>query len=504
VEGILGAKDDRRIKGLLLTIDGTTIGLAKIQELRDAVLEFRKSGKWAAAFMETVGEFSPGTKEYYLATSCDTIWIAPSGDVSLTGVRLEVPFIRGSLDKLGIYPDFDHIGKYKTFKNLITDTSMTPAYRESMEAVADGFYGQVRAGIAAGRGLSAAQVSSLIDRGPFTGPRAFEAKLVDNLGYRDQLETHLKEKNGGVLPIITLRSYLRSGRLYDGGTRVALIYAMGAVARGESGYDPIVAGPIMGSDTLAEAIKKAREDASIKAIVLRVDSPGGSYVASDLIWHQVALTRGVKPVVASMSDVAASGGYFVAMGADRIIAEPATLTGSIGVLAGKFVTRGFWEKLGVTREAVQRGRHAAFYSGSARYTPEERAIFEQWLRRIYLDFVEKAAKGRDKSFGQIDAIAQGRVWTGEDAMRLGLVDEIGGLALAISRALERAGVEPTGRANLVVFPPPKGLLQELLGGGEETRSTLDVLAADVRRALEEGPARGPESALEMPFVPSMR
>ena len=503
VEGILRARDDRRINGLLVSIDSSSLGLAKVQELRDAVLDFRKSGKWTVAFMETAGEFSPGTREYYLATACDAIWMVPSGDVNLTGIRLEVSFIRGTLDKLGIYPDYDHIGKYKTFKNFFTDTSMTPAYRESMESIADSYYRQIRSGIAGGRGLTEAQAAALIDKGPILGPQAIEARLVDSLGYRDQIEAHLKEKNGGKLPIVKLRHYLKSGRFYDRGVKVALVYGVGLVTRGENAYDPLVNGPMMGSDTVAEAIKKAREDGSVKAIVFRVDSPGGSYVASDIIWRQVMLTRGVKPIVVTMSDVAGSGGYFVAMQADRIIAEPGTLTASIGVLAGKFVTRGFWEKLGITRDAVQRGRHATFYSGSARYTPEERAIFEQWLRRIYQDFVGKAATGRDRTFNQIDAIAQGRVWTGEDAKRLGLIDEVGGLPQAVRRALELAKIDPSRPVNLVVFPRPKSLLQEVLSGGEETRAGISALQASVRKALDEGPGRGPETILEMPFVPRM-
>ena len=501
VAGIRRARDDRRIRGLILAIDGPRVGFAKLQELRDAVRDFQASGKWAVAFLETAGEFAPGNKDYYLATACSSIWVVPSGDVNLTGLRIEVPFIRGTLDKLGIVPDFDHLGKYKNFMNMITDTAMNAPYRESMDSIADGLSRQMIQGIAEGRKLTEPRVAALIDQGPFTGSQALQAKLIDHLGYRDQLDADLKEKNGGALPRITLGRYLKGGVYYDRGTRVALIYGVGTVGRGESGYDPVFSGSSMGATTVAGAIRQAREDRSIKAIILRIDSPGGSYIASDIIWHEVELTRGVKPIVASMSDVAGSGGYFVAMGSDRIIAEPGTLTASIGVLAGKFVTTGFWSALGITSDAVQRGKHATFYSKGMRYTPEERAIFESWLQRIYRDFVQKAAKGRGKSFEAIDAVAQGRVWLGKDAQRLGLVDELGGLPLAIRRALELAKVDPEGRVNLIEMPRPKGLLRRILDSGDDTRAALEALRLRVESLATDGPGAAPEQVLQMPIVP---
>lgn len=501
VAGIKRAREDRRIRGLILAIDAPRIGFAKVQELRDAVRDFQTSGKWAVAFLETAGEFAPGNKEYYLATACPSIWVVPSGDVNLTGLRVEVPFIRGTLDKLGIVPDFGHLGKYKNFKNMITDTAMDEPYREAMESIADSLYRQMLQGIAAGRRMSEEQVAELVDRGPFTAPQAAQAKLVDHLGYRDQLEADLKEKNGGALPRITLGRYVKGGNYYDRGTKVAMIYGMGTVGRGESSFDPVFSGARMGSTTVADAIRQAREDRSIKAIVFRIDSPGGSYIASDIIWHEVELTRGVKPIVASMSDVAGSGGYFVAMGCDRIIAEPGTLTASIGVLAGKFVTTAFWSTLGISSDSVQRGKHATFYSNRLRYSPEERTIFDGWLQRIYRDFVQKAAKGRGKSFEAIDAIAQGRVWMGKDAQRLGLVDELGGLPLAIRRALELAKIDPEGRVNLIELPRPKGFIRKLLDTGDDTRSALLDLRLRVEALVANGPGPSPEQVLLMPIVP---
>lgn len=503
VEALRLARDDRRINGLVVTIGQPEVGSAKLQELRDAIADFQRSGKWAVAYLETAGEFSQGNREYYLAAACGRIWLAPPGDINLTGLRAEVPFIRGTLDKLDIVPEFDHIGKYKNAMNTITDKVMNEPFREAMDALVHSVFGQIRRGIAAGRKLSEDDVAALIDRGPYVGPGALEAKLVDAIGYRDEMENHLKEENGGSLPLVKVGKYLKAGRFYNRGPKVALIYGLGGVARGKNDANPVTGELTMGSVTTAAAIKQAREDSSIKAIVFRVDSPGGSYIASDVIYHEVMLTRGVKPFVVSMGDVAGSGGYYVAMGADAIVAEPATITASIGVLAGKLITTGFWSKIGISFDAVQRGRHATFFSTSTKYTPEERAIFQEWLDRIYKDFVTKAAKGRNKTYDEIHAVAQGRIWSGEDALRLGLIDELGGLTTAIGRALELAKLPPESRIRLVVLPETKNLIFEVLGG-EEVRSPFASLRGHVRKLIEEGPSPLPDGVLSMPFIPVLR
>ncbi len=446
VEALRRAATDRRINGALVEIDGPGLGTAKAQELRDAVREFRKSGKWAIAWLETAGEFSPGTRDYYLAAACDAIWLAPPGDVNLTGVRAEVPFIRGTLDKLDIYPDFDHIGKYKNAMNTYTDQAMNEPFREAMDALVESVYGQVIAGLAEGRKKKPEEIKALIDRGPFLGKEALDAGLVDTLGYRDEMEAALKEKNGGKLPLVKVGKYLKAGRFWDRGAKIALVYGIGGVQRGESDTGGLTGEATMGSDTVAAAIKQAREDGAVKAIVFRVDSPGGSYVASDVIWREVSLTRGVKPIVVSMGDVAGSGGYFVAMAADR--------------------------------------------------------IFKKWLQRVYADFVAKAAKGRGKTYEQIDAIAQGRIWSGEDALKLGLVDELGGLSTAVARAAELAKLGPQERVRLVVMPEPKSLLSQVWNDDTSVRSPFLELRRGLQR-LVEGPAAG-EQVLAMPFVPEIR
>lgn len=503
LDALRRARDDNRIGGLLVVIDRPHVGFGRIQELRDAIRDFQSGGKPATCYLETAGEFSPGNKEYYLATACGSIWMAPPGDVNLTGIRAEVPFLRGTFDLLGIYPDYDHIGRYKTAKNLFTDTTMTDAYRESMDRLVDRLFSQMVAGIAEGRKTGEAEVRALVDRGPFLASQALETKLVDGLGYRDQVEDHLREVNGGRLPIMKAGRYLKAGRHYDSGPKIAVIYGIGGVSRGRSESDPMTGNAVMGSDTIAAAIRDAREDASIRAIVLRVDSPGGSYVGSDIIWREVSRTKGVKPLVVSMGDVAASGGYFVSMAADRILAEPGTLTASIGVVAGKFVTAGFWRKIGVSSDAVQRGRHATYYSGDQKYTPEERTIFQGWLERIYKDFVGKVAEGRGKTYDEIDAIAQGRVWSGQDALELGLVDELGGLAQALTRAQELATIDPKSRIRIVPMPEPKGLLEHFFED-EDTVGVRTGLRDRLRRLIEEGPSPLGDGVLSLPYVPVLR
>lgn len=504
LEALAKARQDDRISGLLLSIDHNDLGWARTQELRDAIGEFRAAGKWAVAWLETAGEFSPGNKEYYLATACESIWLAPPGDINLVGLRAESPFLRGALDKLDIYPDYASIGKYKSAKDLFTDKTMTEAHRESMDRLVASLYGQLTAGIAAGRNRTVEEVRAIIDGGPYIGPKALEAGLVDGLGYYDEVEDRLREKNGGALPKIKTGRYLKNSRWFDRGTKIAVVYGTGAVIRGEGGHDPLTGTGAFGSDTVGQAIRDAREDGSIAAIILRVQSPGGSYVASDLVWREVKRTRGVKPIVVSMGDVAASGGYFVSMAADRIVAEPATLTGSIGVVAGKFVTTGFWNKIGITSDSVQRGRHATYFSTDQPYTAEERALFQEWLERIYKDFVGKAADGRGSTFDEIHQIAQGRVWSGQDALERGLVDETGGLLAAARAALRLADRDPDGRFKIVEYPEPEGLFDRIMGEGS-TRGVLTRVRERVTGILEDGPAPSPgETVLRMPFEPRIR
>lgn len=466
LDALKKAGSDDQITGLFIEVGRSSLGWGKVQELRDGIQAFRDQGKWTAAFMETAGEFSPGGLTYYLATACDEIFLAPPGLLNLIGLHAEIPFIRGTLDKLKIYPDMDAIGEYKTFKNTYTETDFTPTHRESVESLLDSLYGQLLEGIAMERGMEEAELAKTIDHGPFLAREAFEEGFVDDLLYHDEVKDKLKEKNGGTLPFVTLPKYLKRHRPgAKGKYRIALIYGVGTIIRGESGYDSFSHEQYMGSVTIAGAIRKAGEDPGVSAIVFRIDSPGGSSLASDLIRREVELAAAEKPLVISMSDLGASGGYLVAMPANLILAQPGTLTGSIGVVAGKFNMKGFYNMFGLTKGIVNRGRNAAFFSTYQNFTSHEREVFKKMIGSVYDDFVTGVAESRGMEWDEADRIARGRVYTGKDALELGLIDELGGLELAIQRARELAEIPADAAVRIDVLPRPKSLMQSLRKGG---------------------------------------
>ena len=486
-EALERAGADDRVAGLVARVGAARIGLARSQEIRDAVKAFRSKKKFAVAYSETFGEFGPGNGAYYLATAFDEIWLQPSGDVGLNGLVLEVPFVRGTLDKLGVKPEYGQRHEFKNAMNLFTDTRFTPAYREAEQRLLDSVWGQMVRGIAEGRRLTEADVTAIVDRGPVLGTEAKEARLVDGLGYWDEVADRVKAKAGPGAEFLAVSKYREAaGSPFESGKHTfALIYGLGGVTRGRGGYSPVLDTWTMGSETVASAFRKAVKDADVKAIVFRVDSPGGSYVASDTIWREVARARKAgKPVIVSMGDVAASGGYFVAMNADRIVAEPATITGSIGVLAGKLVTPAMWEKVGVTFDQVETGANANFWNGSRSFSEGEWARFNAWLDRIYDDFTTKVSDGRKLPKEKVLEIAKGRVWTGEDARERGLVDELGGLSAAVRVARDVAKIPAGETVRLVEFPPKRTPLEALmarLSGGEDDASPTEGSA----RAIEE-------------------
>jgi len=484
-------RDDDRVAGLVVRIGDLQMGLGELQEVRDAVRAFARSGKPTLAFAETFGEFGPGNGAYYLATGFPEIWLQPSGDLGLTGILLETPFLRGTLDKLGVEPRMDHRKAYKTAMNLFTERAYTPAHRESAISMMDSMFGQIVRGIAEARGVDEARVRALIDGGPLSAQEALDAHLVDRLGYRDEAWAHVADKAGADAPRWTLDRYLAAaGRPHDRGARIALVHAVGGVHRGRSSVDPTSGDVSMGSDTVAKALRAAVADEAVRAIVLRIDSPGGSYVASDVIWREVGRARANgKPVVASMGDLAASGGYFVALDADRIVAQPGTLTASIGVLGGKMLANGLFDKLGVTFDEVHSSANATMWSWLHDYDDAERARFEGSLDRIYADFTGKVAAGRKLTPEQVEAVAQGRVWTGEQALRLGLVDELGGYPEALAAARKLAGLMPDAPIELTSFPPRRSFAQaviaRLTGGedGEDEPPTVSIALGEALRPV---------------------
>lgn len=489
------AKADKRVRGVLVELDMTGAGWGKAEEIRDAIKDFRASGKPAYAYMEY-----GANKEYYIATACDRIFVAPIGDLAIVGLAADVMSLGGSLEKLGIKADFYQIGKYKTAPEQYTRKEMSEANREVLNAVLDDFYGRFVRTIAESRGKSPEDVRALIDNAPLNSGEAKAAGLIDDAKYRDEVEEELKKRLGykddEKLRKVSDSDYRRvelDTVGLGGGERIAIIYATGPIMSGSSSDGGPFGEPVVGSDTVAKALMDARDDKNIKAVVLRVDSPGGTSYASDIIWHAVEAAKQKKPVVVSMGDVAASGGYYVSMTANKIVAEPSTITGSIGVFAGKPVLKGFYDWIGVNNEYVTRGKNAAMYRETEPFTDEERKKFESMLNSFYWDdFLPKVAQGRGKDREYIHSIAQGRVWTGTQAKERGLVDEFGGLDRAVEIAKQLANIPADKNVRRVVLPAPRSFFERLFGGGsdettvrveQQQSAVVQSLPEDVRRSL---------------------
>jgi protease-4 len=480
LDGLRRARTDDRVRALVVKVGGRGIGIARVQELRTAVQEFARAGKLTVAWAETFGDFSPGNVPYYLATAFDRIYLQPSGDVGLTGISMENWFYRGTLDKLGL--DFQ-VGKrheYKSAAERLTEHGFTGPAREAMERLAASIVEQITEAIGQRLEIPAREARALIDRGPFLADEALDARLVDVLGYRDEVYAEVRKEVGPDAYLLYLGRYQRSRALAQrarklpnpGEDVVALVYATGPIRRGRSGRGPLASGS-MGSDTMTAALRAATADHRVRAILLRVNSPGGSYVASDSIWREVVRAREAgTPVVVSMGDVAASGGYFIAMAADAIVAEPGTITGSIGVLAGKPVLNGLLHRAGISTDSVREGARADMFSTSHPFSEDEWSRVNTWLDRIYADFTGKVAAGRGMSIEQVHEIARGRVWAGADAADNGLVDELGGLATAAALARQKAGLPDT--TPLRVYPRVRPLDRVRPPDSSEDRSAAQA------------------------------
>jgi protease IV len=480
-----GASDDR-VLGMIARIGASSLGMAQTQEIRDAVQRFRAHKKFAVAYSETFGEFGPGNGAYYLATAFDHIYLQPSGDVGLTGIILESPFVKGTLSKLGMTFHGDHRYEYKNALNTLTETKYTAPHKEAMTALMNSWFNQVKDGICQARQIAPDKFQALVDAGPYLGKEAVTAKLVDAIAYRDEVYGDVKSKAGDGAELLYLDKYLsRAGRPHESGKTVALVFGVGAVTRGKSDYDPVEGSQNMGSDTVAGAIRAAAEDKNVKAILFRVDSPGGSYVASDAIWREVVRARQAgKPVIVSMGNLAGSGGYFVAMAADKIVAEPGTITASIGVLGGKMLTSGLWDKVGLSWDEVHQGENATMFTGTHDYTPAEWGRFQAWLDRVYVDFTSKVADGRKLPQEKVLEMAKGRIWSGQDAKNLGLVDELGGYDTALKLAKKAVGVPEGDDVKIVVYPRPKTLLESVIVRRGPDNSDKEAVGQTLARILE--------------------
>ena len=456
LDGLRRARSDDRVRALVAKVGGRPIGLAQVQELHAAIREFAGSGKLTVAWAETFGDFSPGNVPYYLATAFDRIYLQPSGDLGLTGISVQNWFYRGALDKLGVEVEVAARGEYKSAAERLTEHRFSGPAREALQRVAASIVEQLTGAIAQRLAISPADARALIDRGPFVAGEALDTRLVDALGYRDEVYAAVRREAGQDAYLLYLGRYQRARTLAErarklpgtDGDGVGLIYATGPIRRGRTARGP-VGGGSMGSDTVSGALRGAVADHRVKAIVLRVNSPGGSYVASDTIWREVIRAREAgKPVVVSMSEVAASGGYFIAMAADTIVAQPGTITGSIGVISAKPVLGQALDRAGVSTDSVTEGAHADMFTTSRPYSDEEWEKINGWLDHIYADFTGKVAQGRGMSQEQVHEIARGRVWTGADAAGIGLVDQLGGLDTAMSVARQKASLPQAGPVRL--------------------------------------------------------
>ncbi|MBN73278.1 MAG: signal peptide peptidase SppA [Gimesia sp.] len=501
------ASEDKSLSGVILHIKGTSVGWAKLNEIRQAIQKVRKNDKKVYAWIE-----SGMTKDYLLATACDEIVMPESASLILLGLRAEVSFYKNLFDWLNVKPDVLRVGEYKSAAEPYTRTDMSPAFREEMEAILDNYYGQIIDTISKDRGLADSKVEAAIDAGPYMAADAKERGLIDHLAYEDQLPKLITggDKNkdvkiikkyakkrldtdfsgiAGLIKLMDLLAGIDSSQRIGSGPRVAVIYATGAIMSGSSSQGGLFGVNVLGSDTFIKAVEKAAKDDQVKAIVVRVDSPGGSALASDLMWR--ALEESGKPLVVSMGDVAASGGYYISMGAERIFAEPGTLTGSIGVVGGKLAVEGLYNKIGITTSVISRGKNSGTFSPMTGFTESEKAAVTKLLHAVYKQFTEKAAEGRKMKYDQLEKLARGRVYTGEMALKIGLVDELGTLEEAIEYARKLGKIPEGEKFEKLILPRPTSPFEQLFGTADtqsrqssQLSNMLNLLSPELAQQLK--------------------
>jgi protease-4 len=516
------AAEDKAVAAVLLRIEDLDMGGGKINELRAAIGRIRKAGKPVYAELADAD-----TGQYLLAVACNEIYMSPCGMLVVPGIHAEVTFYKGLMDKLGLKFDALQMGKYKGAAEPLTRSRMSPAMRENMEAIVDDSYEAMVALIASGRGLKDYAVKTWMDQGLFSASTALQAGLIDRVCYADQFEAGLAKKLkvdriemvtdykkkrvdtdfsgvGGLLKLVGLFTGATPAEKPSAEKRIAVVYAVGEIVEGKAAGD-MWGNSALGSTTLIEALRKASDDPKVVAVVLRVDSPGGSATASDLIWRETVRLK--KPLIASMGDVAGSGGYYIAMAARTIVAEPGTITGSIGVIGGKLVTGGLYEKLGLTTDIVSRGKNSGALSSTQPFTPEERRAWTALLEETYGQFVGKAAQGRKMDRKRVEELAQGRIYTGRMAKKNGLVDEVGTLQDAIALAKKAAGLKPDTEVELLILPQPKSVFEQIFGDSAAS-SDMDSVLPDlfhlVRQAKVWGRMFRDKTLLWMPYQVRVR
>ena len=488
------AAADSRIKALVLEPRELNAGWAKLEELRGSLVAFKKTGKPVYAYLR-----GAGTKEYYVATAADRVFMSPEDELDVKGLRAEMMFVKGTLDKLGVGLEFEHVGKYKDAPDMYTRTSPTPETLEVENQILDQYFGDIVAVIAEGRKKKPEDVKELIDDGPFVGKSALDGGLVDDLLFEDEMYSKLKDAAKlDSIKKIGERDYSKvevAG--VDGKTKIAFIVGQGEITRG--GTNDSVGNDGITASGLAKLIRQVKDDATIKGVILRIDSPGGDGIASDDILHEAKLLSAKKPMVISMSDLAASGGYFIAMTGDPVVAYPNTLTGSIGVFFGKVNLKGLFDKVGLATYTLKRGRFSDIDSSTAPLNDEQRAKLRREIETFYKGFVERVAAGRKQPYEKMEPLAQGRVWLGAQAKQNGLVDELGGLDRAIEMVRDRAKISSSEKIVLVTYPPKRTVWDVLFNKTDETSQMESHLRPFVGRLPWRALAHGGILRL-MPFA----
>lgn len=524
------AREDNDVKGVVLRFTAAEFGLATAQELRGAVDELRAKGKKTYGIVEDDSQAS-----YLTAIACDEVILPPSADLMIYGVKADAYFFKSLLEKLGVNAQIIHVGQYKSYGEMFTEDDFTSPARANMTEIVDDVYSQMVAMIASSRKLTPEKVGELLNRGPASAQEAKADRLVDRVAYADELFRELEKGGNTVLEssdytkdkdkgddisLLSLFSMLNkqqsSGDKDSKYPQVAVVYAVGEISLGTEGGMSLSSDEGIYSDDFIDTLDDIMKDSKIKAVILRIDSPGGSAFASDLIWRKVQELKKQKPVVVSMGDVAASGGYYIAMGANKIIAQGGTFTGSIGVVGGKVNLSGGYSKLGIRKTTISKGQFANLFSETSDFSPPERAMVEKMMRKTYDEFVSKASEGRHVSRDKLNEVAQGKVWIGAHAKQVGLVDEIGGLAQAIQETKSLIGLRKDEKVALVTYPKEVGLmdiLQKAFGGSVIAQSGVpfinEALPAPIARMLRFGQHMAQMLEHEhviavMPFIPSIQ
>ena len=472
---------DTRIKAVVVEPDGLEVGWGKMQELHHDFEQFRKSGKPLYAYLKT-----PGTREYYVATAASKVYIAPNDMLNLKGVRFELIYFKDTLDKLGVTVDVEHAGKYKDFGDMFTRTNMSPETRQVLSSIIDLIYADLIKTIGVSRKKPANEIQDAIDNGPLLSPQVASRGLVDGLCYEDEMYGKLKAQLKDDVRKVSERDYLHGDKtdgILSGKQHIGFVVAEGEILRGDPQSGDSSSN--IESESFTRLLDKVANNSDLKGVIVRIDSPGGEVFASDAIWRSMNQLAHKKPVIISMSDTAASGGYYMAMNGSPIVAYAGTLTGSIGVVFGKPNLHGLYDKLGITKDMLARGRFAAIDSDYAPLTAAERDKLREGIDDNYRTFVQKVAASRKRTVDQIEPVAQGRVWLGDQAKDAGLVDELGGIDRAIDMIKQKASIPASEAVSLVMYPARRSLLDVLFAQSNEASAeerAMALLPAQLRAA----------------------